>query len=160
MSFRPVVALALAVLLAGGAVSPRFAAAQEKTAAIRGKAKEVAKPYSQFVIRARNIDSGQLIAEAPLDDTAQYLFPNLPSPATYLIELYDKMMDKVLCTEGPISTFAPSNLQKNVDIACKKPLAAWKIFVPAAAAAGVTAGVVAVTTGAGPNNPPPASPSR
>jgi hypothetical protein len=79
----------------------------------------------------------------PLDDKAQYLFPNLPVPAPYLIELYDKMMDSVLCTEGPVITSAPSNLRRSVDISCKKPLAAWKIIAPAAAA-GVTAGIIAI----------------
>jgi hypothetical protein len=135
--------LAVAALIAGGAAYSFAAAQQEQTAAIRGKAKEVAKPYERYSIRARNAESGQLIAEMPLDDKAQYLFPNLPVPAPYLIELYDKMMDSVLCTEGPVITSAPSNLRRSVDISCKKPLAAWKIIAPAVAA-GVTAGIIAV----------------
>ena len=115
---------------------------------ISGTAKDEAKkPFTDFSVRARDVMQGQIAGTSPLDTTGAFMLANLRA-AKFLVELVNKD-GKVVCTEGPFD-LASQAIKDGVVIDCNKVPAAWWLL-GAAAAAGITAGVVAGG---------PASPSR
>lgn len=109
---------------------------------ITGTAKnEAKKPFTDFTVRARDIAQGQIAGTSPLDSEGAFSLSTLTA-GKYAVELVNKN-GKVVCTEGPFDLTTQA-AQNNVVIDCNKIPAAWWI-VGAAAAAGITAGVV--TTG-------------
>jgi hypothetical protein len=136
--------LVLSILLGNW---PALAAAGQ-TVSVSGTArKEAKRPYTDYIVRARQVDSGQIAASTPLDGAANFAFTGM-TPASYLMELVNGQ-GKVVCTAGPFeTTISASGI--SIDCHRKYPSAAW-LLLGAAAAAGVTAAVVAA---------PPASPSR
>ncbi|MGC4082436.1 MAG: hypothetical protein QM736_10105 [Vicinamibacterales bacterium] len=138
-------ALALAFTLAASA--PTALLAQQSTS-LAGTAKDEAKqPYTDYSVRARDVKAGTIAATIPLDTQANFSLTGLTTER-YLVELVNKD-GKVVCTEGPFD-MSTQAIKSNVVIDCGKIPAAWWL-VGAAAAAGITAGVVAAG---------PASPSR
>src|SRR5204863_9709817 len=138
MSMRQILATGVAVAMIVAAL-PIGAIAGQQTVTVSGTGKKEAhKPYTDFSTRARNSQTGDIAATTPLDVDANFSLANLP-PANYVVELVNKD-GKVVCTEGPynLTTVTTKN---DVDISCNKVPAAWWLL-GAAAAAGVTAGVV------------------
>ena len=163
MRSAPVV-LAVVVSLTLG-TSPALAAASQ-TVTVTGTAKKEAKrPYTNYTVRARQVDTGQIAASVPLDAAANFAFTDM-TPASYLMELVNGQ-GKVVCTAGPFAASALTGLE--IDCDKKKPSAAW-LLLAAAGAAGITAAVLASpadntdSSGAGVGvasfAAPPASPSR
>lgn len=139
------VAIALAFTLASS--MPAALLAQQSTA-LAGTAKDEAKkPYTDFTVRARDVKAGSIAGTIPLDAQGNFSLTGL-STQNYLVELVNKD-GKVVCTEGPFD-LSKQAIKNDVIVDCGKVPAAWWLL-GAAAAAGVTAGVV--TAG-------PASPSR
>ena len=127
---------------------PALAAAGQQTVSVSGTArKEAKRPYTNYTVRARQVDTGQIAASTPLDGSGDFIFTGM-TPASYLMELVDGQ-NKVVCTAGP---FPATNALAGISIDChrREPPAAL-LLLGAAAAAGITAAVVAS---------PPASPSR
>ena len=134
------VAIALAFTLAGSAV-PTSLLAQQSTS-LAGTAKDEAKkPYTNYTVRARDVKAGSVAASTPLDAQGAFGLTGL-STLKYVVELVNKD-GKVVCTEGPFD-LSTQAIKSDVIIDCGKIPAAWWL-VGAAAAAGVTAGVVAGT---------------
>ena len=131
-------AIAAAFALAG---TTALLAAQQ-TATIAGTAKDEAKkPYTDYTVRARDVATGMIAGNVPLNQEGNFSLPDLAS-ARYLIELVEHKnnQDKVICTEGPFD-MTQQILKNDVVIDCgKKPLAL--LLITGAAAAGITAGVV------------------
>jgi hypothetical protein len=146
-------AIAVALALANGAAQTALLAAGQQTATIAGTAKDEAKkPYADYSVRARDVATGMIAGNVTLNQDGNFSLPDLSS-ARYLIELVKKQNDnndKIVCTEGPFD-LTQQMLKNDVVIDCGKVPAAWWLL-GAAAAAGITAGIVA--TG---DNP---SPSR
>ena len=143
------VAVALAFALAGTAV-PTALFAQQSTS-LAGTAKDEAKkPFTDYTVRARDVgqqNAGSIAATIALDAQGNFSLTGLPTQK-YLVELVNKN-GKVVCTEGPFD-LSQQAIKSDVVIDCGKVPAAWWL-VGAAAAAGITAGIVAAG---------PASPSR
>ena len=140
MKSNRIVAVAVALTLASGAAQTALLAAGQQTATIAGTAKDEAKkPYTDNTVRARNTASGQIAGMTALNAEGNFSLPDLSS-AKYLVELVNKN-GKVLCTEGPFD-LSQQMLKNDVVIDCGKVPAAWWLL-GAAAAAGITAGVVA-----------------
>jgi hypothetical protein len=137
---RGIAAIAVAVALATSSVIAQ-------TGTIAGTAKDEVRKPEDFTVRARDISQGQIAANSPLDSEGRFVLENLGT-ANYLVELVRTSDNKVVCTEGPFDM--GSQIARNVTIECDKVPAAWWLL-GAAAAAGITAGIV--TTGG-------ASPSR
>jgi hypothetical protein len=137
---QKVVALGLVLTVVMPAVPVHLlAAGGQQNATISGTArKEAKKPYADFTTRARNVQDGQVAGTALLDQDANFSLPGLP-PATYVVELLNHD-GKVVCTEGPFN-LTQQPVKSDVNISCNKVPAAWWLL-GAAAAAGVTAGVV------------------
>jgi hypothetical protein len=132
----------LAVALIGSlALGPVHLAAQGGPGLLGGTAKHKAKqPYTDYTVRARDVGQGTIAGTIVLDGAANFSLPSL-TLANYLVELVDKK-GKVVCTEGPFNLTQAQAQKTNIDIDCGVPPAAW-LLVAGAAAAGITAGVVA-----------------
>jgi len=138
-----------------------FAAGQNK-GYLSGDARAEAKqPYSDFAVRSRNVTTGAVEATAILDSQGNFMLDGLPS-GKQMVELTKVGQNKVLCSAGPFD-IAPGAAaadmafgQSNISIRCNRPVAAW-VLLAAAAAAGVTAGVVA-TGGSNPVAGPTVNP--
>ena len=127
--------------------TPTMLLAQQSTT-LAGSAKDEAKkPYSDYTVRARDVRAGTVSGTGTLDPQAAFSLVGLSSQ-NYLVELVNKD-GKVVCTEGPFD-LAKQPIKIDVIIDCGGVPAAWWL-VGAAAAAGITAGVIAAG---------PASPSR
>jgi len=140
MKTRQILATGLiaAVVTATGPVS--LIAGGQQNATISGTAKnEAKKPYTDYTTRARNVQAGQIAGTVMLDTNGNFSLPGLP-PANYVVELLNKD-GKVVCTEGPFN-LTQQPVKDDVKIKCDKVPTAWWLL-GAAAAAGVTAGVVA-----------------
>ena len=147
MKTRQTVALGLAMALATGMImQPLRAGASQGAGSISGIAKDAKKPYPKWSVRARNPEQGQVAATVPLDTDAKFSLAGI-DPTKYVVELLNED-GKVVCTEGPFDWTKQPN-KTGVVIDCGNPAALWLLV--AAAAAGITAGVVAGG---------PASPSR
>ena len=146
MKSHRIVAIAVAFALASGTAQTALLAAGQQTATIAGTAKDEAKkPYTDNTVRARDTAQGTVAATTPLNAEGNFSLPNLSS-AKYAVELVNKN-GKVVCTEGPFD-LSQQLLKNDVVIDCGKVPAAWWLL-GAAAAAGITAGIVA----AGPASP-------
>ena len=140
MRTRQTVALALAMTAVAGMIMQpglRAGAAQEAGTIAGTARKEAKKPYSDYSVRARNVQQGVIAATVVLDPKGEFTFASV-DPANYLVELLDAK-GKVVCTEGPYD-LSKQPSKTGVDIECGKPAAWW--LLAAAGAAGITAGVV------------------
>jgi hypothetical protein len=139
MKTRQILALGLVIAFASSTMPATLAAAGQQTATLGGTAKkEAKKPVTDYSVRARNTQQGTIAGTVHLDPNANFTLNNLP-PATYLVELLNKD-GKVVCTEGPYN-LTQQLIKDNVDISCNHVPAAWWL-IGAAAAAGITAGVL------------------
>jgi len=143
MKRQGIVAIAVAFSLASAAAETAVLAAGQQTATIAGTAKDEAKkPYSDYTVRARDVSTGMIAGNVPLNTQGNFSLPDLSS-SKYLVELvlHKNNKDKVVCTEGPFD-LTQQMLKNDVVIDCGKVPAAWWLL-GAAAAAGITAGIVA-----------------
>jgi hypothetical protein len=143
MRTRQTVALALAIALATGMTMQPLRAGQG-SGTISGVAKDAKKPYPEFSVRGRILEgqgAGNLTQPVPLDMEAKFNLTGIDL-AKYQVELLNKK-GEVVCTEGPFDLTKQPN-RPDVVIDCGNPAAWW--LLAAAAAAGITAGVVASGT--------------
>lgn len=143
----------LALALVGSMLLAPVAAAGRQDGVISGSAVAEAKqPYNQYIIRARDVSNNQIAQTTTLDASAEFALNGL-APGAFMVELVkgatpDGQGGKIICTAGPFtlqdSTSQVNDLmiKKGANVRCNRPVAAWWLL-GAAAAAGVTAGVVA-----------------
>lgn len=134
-------------------LAPLAAAGRRQDGVISGSAAaEAKKPYTQYVIRARDVSTNLVPQVTTLDANAEFAVNGLMA-GTYLIELVKGATPsgqggKIVCTAGPFTLqdgAAQVNdlmIKKGANVHCNRPVAAWWLLGAAAAAAGVTAGVV------------------
>ena len=140
MKTRQTVAVAMAVALATGMTMQPLRAGQG-SGSISGIAKDAKKPYPEYSVRGRILKgqgAGNLTQPVPLDPQAKFDLTGIDL-AQYQVELLNKK-GQVVCTEGPFDLITQPN-RTNVVIDCGNPHSWW--VLAAAAAAGITAGVVA-----------------
>lgn len=129
-------AMVVAVAIASSGAQSLLA----QSATLGGTAKDEAKkPFTDYSVRARDVAQGSIAGTTALDAQGNFTLGSLAS-TKYLVELLDKN-GKVVCTEGPydLTAYASKN---DVVVDCNKVPAAWWLL-GAAAAAGITAGIVA-----------------
>ncbi len=141
-------------LVGSVALGPIHAAGQGR-GFLSGDARAEAKqPYSDYAVRARNLADGTVAATTVLDAQGNFKLDGLSS-GKLMVELTKVGQNKVICSAGPYelksSTDASQPFGKDdiafgkdkIGIVCNNaPVGAW-LLVAAAAAAGITAGVVA-----------------
>ena len=139
MSTRQSLSLVLVLSLVGMYPSGLLAAGQQGSASLSGTAKDQAKkPYGDYSAQAREVRLAQIASMTNLDASGDFALTNL-QPGKYVVELVDRN-GKIVCTEGPFD-LTQQAARDNVVISCSKMPAAWWVL-GAAAAAGITAGVV------------------
>lgn len=118
----------LALLLA---LMPGISVAQQAAGSISGKATDqVKKPYNDYNVVLRNVQTGQQVATLPLDQAGQFSFPNVPLNQRYLVELVQAKQNRVVCTEGPFGLVSGEVTSiTNVNIDCKKSNALLYLIV-------------------------------
>lgn len=141
-------------LVGGMLIAPLSAAGQSK-GFLSGDARSEAKqPYADFSVRARSVTDGTVQGTTILDAQGNFLLEGLAA-GKFMVELTRTGQNKVVCSEGPFEitpgATADTFGKGEISIRCNQPVAAW-LLLGAAAAAGVTAGVVATGD--------PASPAR
>ncbi len=146
----------LALALVGGLALAPVSAAGRQNGVISGSAAAEAKqPYSQYVVRVRDISNNTYPTQTTLDANGQFALNGLTA-GSYQIELVKLKPNqnalngegKAVCTAGPF-TLQDSSAQitdlmikKGANIACNRPQAAYALLAGAAAlgAAASTAG--------------------
>ena len=135
------VAIALAFALAASA-APTAVFAQQSTSIAGTAESQAKKPYSDWKVRARDVKAGTVSPSVTLGSDGKFSLTGLTT-SNYAVELLNKD-NKVVCTEGPFD-LSKQAIKSDVVIDCGKIPAAWWL-VGAGAAAGITAGVVALST--------------
>jgi hypothetical protein len=132
-----VVAVGLAVVMAGGA-QPAFGQTPAP-GTVAGKATDEAKkPYTDYVVQLRDVNSGQVTNTQPIDTQGQFVFLGSGVPGSYLVELVLVKDKKIVCTEGPYNLTQTSPSKVDVNISCgKAPAALWLLVAGAGAATAV-----------------------
>jgi hypothetical protein len=143
----------VAAALVGSMLMAPLAAAGRQNGVISGSAAAEAKqPYTDYIIRARDVSSNTIAQHTTLDNNAEFAVNGL-NPGTYLIELVRNAAPngqggKVVCTAGPFtlqdatSQVADLMIERGANVQCRRPVAAWWLL-GAAAAAGIGAGIAA-----------------
>lgn len=143
----------LAIALVGGLMLAPLSAAGRQNGVISGSAAAEAKqPYSQYVIRARDVTNNTITQTTTLDASGQFALNGLAA-GTFMVELVKGATPtgqggKVICTAGPFtlqdanSTIGDMMMKKGANVHCNRPIAAI-ILLAAAAAAGIAAGIAA-----------------
>jgi len=144
----------LALAIVGSVLfAPLAAAGRRQDGIISGSAAAEAKqPYNKYVIRARDVSNNQITQTTTLDANGLFALNGLAA-GSFMVELVKDAAPsgqggKVVCQEGPftLQTSAAAGdtmIIKGVDVVCNRPVAAYWLL-GAAAAAGITAGIVAV----------------
>ena len=151
-------------LMGGVLLTPLGAAGRRQDGVISGSAMAEVKgkePYTKYTVRARDVQTNQIIQSAGLDAQALYAL-NALSAGSFIVELVRDAAPggqggKVVCSEGPYTLrdqaaqTADTMVIRDANIQCQNPAAAYWLL-GAAAAAGLTAGIVAAGDPASPAN--------
>jgi hypothetical protein len=136
------------VALVGSLLLGPLQAAGQNKGFLSGDARAESKqPFSDFAVRARNVQTGIIEATAILDSQGNFMLDGLPS-GKLMVELTKVGQNKVICSVGPYDIKPGAGTpeaafgQSDISLKCNQPIAGW-LLLAAAAAAGVTAGVVA-----------------
>jgi len=143
----------LALAIIGSMMLAPLAAAGRQDGIISGSAAAEAKqPYTKYVIRARDTSNNAIAQATSLDAQGKFAVSGLAA-GSFLIELVkgatpNGQGGKVVCTAGPFTLqdsgaqVADLMIKKGANVHCNRPTSAY-LLLGAAAAAGVTAGIVA-----------------
>ncbi|ODS54472.1 MAG: hypothetical protein ABS36_11270 [Acidobacteria bacterium SCN 69-37] len=139
MAFSRFCASALILTLTAG-VSPIVAAGQQApptTGTIAGRATDEArKPYANYVVQLRDVDTGQIVTTVPLDTQGRYRFTDVPLTRHFIIELYNVKDREMICTEGPQTLTADKDERNDLNIDCgATPAALWLLMAATGAVA-------------------------
>jgi hypothetical protein len=147
----------VALALVGGLALAPVAAAGRQNGVISGSAAAEAKqPYSQYVIRARDVSNNTYPTQTTLDANGQFALNGLTA-GSFMVELVKVKANqgpnqgKVVCSAGPFTLqdssaqIADLMIKKGANVACNRPQAAY-ILLAGAAALGVAAGTAGSTT--------------
>jgi hypothetical protein len=146
----------LALALVGGLALAPVAAAGRQNGVISGSAAGEAKqPYSQYIIRARDVSNNTIPAQTTLDANAQFALNGLTA-GSFVIELVKVKTGQaanegtVVCHAGPFTLqdssaqIADLMIKKGANVSCNRPQAAY-ILLAGAAAVGAAAGLAGST---------------
>jgi len=144
----------LAIALVGSVMlAPLAAAGRRQDGIISGSAAAEAKqPYTKYIMRGRDVSNNQIVQTTTLDANAEFALSGLTA-GSYMVELVKGAAPsgeggKVICTAGPFtlqestSQLTDLMIKKGANVHCNRPVAAY-LLLGAAAAAGLTAGIVA-----------------
>ena len=135
-TIRRSITFALALSMAIGTVPALLAAPQTGAGILSGKADAAKKPYNNYTVQVRDVTTGQIVTQTPLDQQARFAFNGLGLPGKYVLELVTA--NKVTCTAGPFALSTPSFVSRtDVNIACGGNAALWLLAAAGGAAAAI-----------------------
>jgi hypothetical protein len=141
MSIKGTVAFALTLALASSSMSSVLLRAAQENGALAGKATDKAKqPYSDYVVRVRNVNNPAVIQTVPLTATGTFSFAGLALTQNYLVDLVNTKQNKVVCTEGPYALGSSMMAKNDINIDCGRNPTAFLL------AAGAGAAIIAAAT--------------
>lgn len=141
MSIKGTVAFALTLALASSSMSSVMLRAAQENGALAGKATDKAKqPYSDYVVRVRNVNNPAVIQTVPLTATGTFSFAGLALTQNYLVDLVNTKQNKVVCTEGPYALGSSMMAKNDINIDCGRNPTAFLL------AAGAGAAIIAAAT--------------
>jgi len=134
-TFGLVLSMALA-LSAGGAQT-------QDPGVITGSAlPETRPPYSDYLVRVRDAESGQLVGFGVVDVSAAFSADELPVSRPLLVELHNTKDGHIICVQGPYRLAADAPIRTDVVIECgKKPAVGWLMPASAGLATATAVGV-------------------
>jgi hypothetical protein len=138
MTSRQLLVVTLAVLIV---CLPTSSLAQVPKGAIAGHAgKQFGPRYADYTVQLRNVSSGQMVGSNVLDQDGKFSFSNLQLNQRYLVEVYQTMPSRLVCTEGPFTLdFYQKKQKTDVVVECGKPPAlAWLLVAGAGTAAALS----------------------
>ena len=147
------ITVGLVIALVGACLAPLGAKDRRQDGVISGSAAAEAKqPYTQYIIRGRDAQSNLIAQTTTLDADGKFAINGLMA-GTYMVELVKGAQangqgGKIVCAAGPFTLQEADSqvldlmIKKGANVQCNRPMAAYYLL-GAAAAAGVTAGVVA-----------------
>jgi hypothetical protein len=142
MFTRRILAIAMAVLLVGLPAAAAAAQPQSVIGSISGLV-DTKNLKGDYLVRLRDVMTGQVIASQPQSSTNVFSFTQLPLAKTYLLELVDKASNRILATQGPILLSTTTTTDKTGVIlspaTTKTPVAMWLLAAGAGTAATVSA---------------------
>ena len=108
----------MAVFAAGAATT--FAQQPAATGTISGTAtKEASPPYEEYRVQLRSVATGTVVTTQPLGANATFTLPNVPLGQAHVVELVNIASNSIVCTEGPYTLRAPSQINRaGVRIEC------------------------------------------
>ena len=143
MFTRRILAIAMAVLLVGLPSAAVAGTPQSVIGSISGSVDTKTLKPGTYVVRLRDVMSGQVIQTQPLGANAQFSFAKLPLGQKYMVELVDTASNKVLATQGPILLSSATSVAKTgvvlTTAQAKAPAAMWLLAAGAGTAATVSA---------------------
>lgn len=141
MSIKGTVAFALTLALASSSMSSVLLRAAQENGALAGKATDKAKqPYSDYVVRVRNVNNPAVIQTVPLTATGTFSFAGLALTQNYLVDLVNTKQNRVVCTEGPYALGSSMMAKNDINIDCGRNPTAFLL------AAGAGAAIIAAAT--------------
>ena len=120
------------------------AAVSQNVGILGGKAADQAKkPYADYQVQLRDVETGQRILSVPLNQDARFSFTGVPLTKKVLVELYQVKQNQIVCTAGPYTLSAPSLMSKtDININCgTNPAVYWLIVAGAGTAIAIALGV-------------------
>ena len=131
-AFRAFVLTTVAFLMLASVSSAR-----QQVGTLAGTATdEASQPYSNYDVRARDTALTQIAETVQLAADGTFSITGLILPSNYLIELYDRQRDSVVCTEGPFNLSEQIAERLNIDVDCGIPPIAWWLLGAGGVAAG------------------------
>lgn len=136
-----------ALLRAVPLVLALFTQGAQDTGVIAGSAAaETRTPYTDYLIRVRDAESGDLHGLSPIGEFATYSADGLPLGRPLLVELHDVKNGRIICVQGPYRVTAAAPILTDVVIECgKKPAANWLLPASAGLPAVITLGTHGVS---------------
>src|SRR5262245_9734091 len=129
MFTRRILAIAMAVLLVGLPSAAVAGTPQSVIGSIGGSVDTKTLKPGTYVVRLRDVISGQFSNTEPLASNCQFTFTQLPLGQRYMVELVDTASNQVLATQGPFLISTSTNVVKTgvvlTTVASKAPAAMW-----------------------------------
>jgi hypothetical protein len=136
----------LAVLSLALALSTTTSGAQEKGIIFGTAPTETRAPFSDYLVRVRDAETGELAGLSAVGEFATYSAEGLPLARPLLIELHDVKNGRIICLQGPYRVTAAAPILTDVIIECgKKPAANWLLPASAGLPAVVAPGIHGVS---------------
>jgi len=87
---------------------------------------EAPRPFTDYLVRARDAETGQAVGLSRVGDGATFSLDMLPASRPLLIELHNTKDGRIVCVQGPYRLAPDAPVRTDLTIECgKKAAARW-----------------------------------